>query len=322
MPGSNRKLTDRALLALLGAAALATLMCLLAPWHWFAELFSHFRVYYVAALVPLAMLWAARRRWAHALAAAVLAVPHLLQVVPYLSPYLVAPTMASEAAPAARIVAFNLYFRNLEPGRLLEYIERETPDVLVLSELTHDWAGQLAAIHERYPHRVVRPRTGSYGMGVYSRVPLADVEVSGLGAEHTANVMATLKLPGQDVDLYALHLRAPFSADRAARRNRQLDAIARRITDPAREARPVLVVGDLNLTPFSPHFDALLAATGLRDARRRHGLHFTWPAAWAPLWIPIDHCLAGGGIGVQAVRRGPDLGSDHYPLEIDVSAIG
>ncbi len=80
------------------------------------------------------------------------------------------------------------------------------------------------------------------------------------------------------------------------------------------------MIGDLNLTPFSPFFKELLERSGLADARKPLGLHVTWPTMSLPVWIPIDHCLAGTGLRIGEVRRGRDLGSDHYPLEIRVSA--
>ena len=99
-------------------------------------------------------------------------------------------------------------------------------------------------------------------------------------------------------------------------RNRQLDELARLVV--SREW--VLVIGDLNVTPFSPYFRRLLDRSGLVDARQPQGIHVTWPAYPIPLWIPIDHGLASPGLPVTDVRRGPDVGADHYPLEITIDS--
>jgi endonuclease/exonuclease/phosphatase family metal-dependent hydrolase len=54
----------------------------------------------------------------------------------------------------------------------------------------------------------------------------------------------------------------------------------------------------------------------MRDARRPYGALGTWPTWLAFGQIPIDHCIVEPGLDVAGVRRGPPVGSDHYPLEI------
>ena len=76
----------------------------------------------------------------------------------------------------------------------------------------------------------------------------------------------------------------------------------------------LIVVGDLNTSPWSPHFRDLLTATGLRNAAAGHGWIPTWPTWFWPALIPIDHVLVRGPLGVEDLERGPDVGSDHYPL--------
>ena len=114
-----------------------------------------------------------------------------------------------------------------------------------------------------------------------------------------------------------MHLLPPVNALWAAERNGQLLRIAELVHDS--EAAPV-VCGDFNMTPYSPYFRRLLASTGLQDARRRHGPGWTWPAGFAPLAVAIDHCLSGEETNVNGIEVLGDIGSDHYPLLIDITA--
>jgi endonuclease/exonuclease/phosphatase (EEP) superfamily protein YafD len=116
------------------------------------------------------------------------------------------------------------------------------------------------------------------------------------------------------VDLVALHAAPPIRA-RGAYRARQLE-IAARLASAA--AGPVVLLGDLNCTPWSPAFDRLQAAAGLRDSGRGRGLHPTWLSAMPFIGLPIDHVLVGPGIGVRGRRVGPDIGSDHRPVVADL----
>ena len=85
------------------------------------------------------------------------------------------------------------------------------------------------------------------------------------------------------------------------------------------EEDPVIVLGDLNATPWSPVFKKLLGETRLVDARRGFGLRPTWPSTFPPLWIPIDHCLVSPGIEIRDFRVGPACGSDHHALVVDMA---
>lgn len=307
---------------LLVLAGSGTLLALAGRWSWLLELFTHYRPFYLLALLLAAgLLMPAHRRLA--VLAAVLALLNLLWVAPYLSG-LGAPVPRAEAAgQPLRIIALNLWYRNDQHQRVLDYLGKRDADVLVLSELTPAWRAALAPLESGYPHRQVIPREGSQGIGVYSRLPLGAPEHSSLGFRGSNNVLADLELPGGTLALYAVHLAAPMSADKAAGRNAQLHRLAARIA--AREASDPgllgqLVIGDMNITPFSPWFRDFLAGTGLQDVARRRGLLLTWPAAFTPPLIGIDHALATPGTPVVALRAGPRVGSDHLPLELTLDA--
>jgi endonuclease/exonuclease/phosphatase (EEP) superfamily protein YafD len=95
---------------------------------------------------------------------------------------------------------------------------------------------------------------------------------------------------------------------------RQLAAIG----DRARSDPPALVMGDLNATPWSRPFAELRAHGGLCDSRAGFGVQPSFPSASAALRIPIDHLLASCSIGVRDRRIGPDVGSDHLPVILDL----
>ena len=80
---------------------------------------------------------------------------------------------------------------------------------------------------------------------------------------------------------------------------------------------PVLLLGDLNATPWSHPFKRLLQETGLIDGSRGMGYQPTWPAGVLPLLIPIDHCLHSQELRVVHKEVGPMVGSDHYPVIVD-----
>ncbi|MGB2680209.1 MAG: endonuclease/exonuclease/phosphatase family protein, partial [Candidatus Competibacter sp.] len=115
------------------------------------------------------------------------------------------------------------------------------------------------------------------------------------------------------------HPLPPMNAGLARRRNEQLASLA----EFARQTPdPLVMLGDLNITPWSPYFERLLADSGLRDGRGGHGLLPTWPVGWPMLWIPIDHVLVSDDVQIRRWQTGAVIGSDHYPVIVDFQLFG
>jgi len=112
--------------------------------------------------------------------------------------------------------------------------------------------------------------------------------------------------------LMAAHPPAPIAADWSARRHAQLAAIG---DLAATEARREIVAGDLNTTPWSHGFRQLVRLRSLRDSGVGRGVQATWNARrWVPR-IPIDDVVVSPEVRVIDRRVGPDVGSDHRPVE-------
>jgi endonuclease/exonuclease/phosphatase (EEP) superfamily protein YafD len=80
-----------------------------------------------------------------------------------------------------------------------------------------------------------------------------------------------------------------------------------------------MVLGDLNLSPWSPYFGDLLSSAGLRDSREGFGIQASWPTAVPLLRVPIDHVLYSPEVVINHRQIGPDVGSDHLPVVVDFS---
>jgi endonuclease/exonuclease/phosphatase family metal-dependent hydrolase len=152
---------------------------------------------------------------------------------------------------------------------------------------------------------------------ILSRVPWRAARAVVLSGEGGAEaVRVTLDLGGQPVEVVGAHLRWPVTPDSARARAASLAGLATLVRGLP---HPVVVVGDLNLTPHDGAFGRLLSAAGLANAAARSGLLTTWPAATGPVarrlpGLQIDHCLVSQGILTEALTVGPWVGSDHRPV--------
>ncbi len=292
--------------------AFATLCAALAPLSWTFELFSHFRAqYFFVGLLIALDLWLVRHRLL-SLAALALTAWHAVVVVPAL----LAPAEAAPAEPrrALRVLSINVFGHNDQYQRVLRYLRSERPDVLIVIEVTPPWGEALQGLRGEYAYSWVMPTGVRAGLAMFSRERPLGTRVVDLGNTGEPSMVLTVQTPDGPVAVLGTHLYWPLGPDHSRTRNTQLAGIVR----VARETRePLLVAGDLNITPFSPRFAATLRDGALRSCADDR-LVPTWPARMPFLFIQIDHCLVSSALAVRDFRSGPYLGSDHYPIVMDV----
>jgi endonuclease/exonuclease/phosphatase (EEP) superfamily protein YafD len=303
------RIADRWIVAALAALCAASAAAWLAPVGWPFELFSHFRLQLAAAtalLVPA--LWWLQRRGATALAAA-LAIVHLALAAPGL--WIPAPAPSCGGTPLV-VVTVNVEYSNHDHRRFLRWLAAHPADIVVVQEVTSEWAAALAAVPE-YPHRRILAREDPYGIAVLSRWPFEAVEPADLADDAAPSVEGVVRVHGQSISLLALHTRWPITPKLWRSRDRSL----LRAAAHARErALPTIAAGDLNLSPDSPAFARLLEEASFADTFAGRGWQPTWMAGFWPLALRIDHVLVSPAFCVEHAEVGPDVGSDHRPLVV------
>jgi endonuclease/exonuclease/phosphatase (EEP) superfamily protein YafD len=299
-------------LSLLGASLLAAT----AGGFWLGDLAVHFPVQYAGLALAAFVLFTIARAPAWAALALLLAAFHSMNAAPVLAARPApAPTARSPGDPVrVRVAAINVLHSNRQFQRVADFIHRERPDAVVLVEMNPTWRAGLAAVAREFPYRY-ETSGRRRGVSLWSRLPLTGVGVLPIGARQEPAVQAMLTKAGRSFRLFGVHASWPLAPGGAARRNEQLQLLARHARATA---GPLVVVGDLNVSPFSPHFRDLLAAGALRSAADGYGWQPTWPSFMPPAGIQIDHALVNGPVTVERFRRGPSGGSDHLPIVVDV----
>jgi len=291
-------------------ASVATILGFLGRFSWFFDLFSHFRVQYMLGLAVLGVLLLLGRRYRAAIACLALACVNLAPVLPLYSRVAARP---AQGLPVERAMLINVNTQHGDADRVRAVVSTANPDILVLEEISSRWLSELAWMTNLYPHSIVQPRDDNFGIGLFSRFPLADSEVAYVGGADVPSILATVGIAGTNLRVIATHPLPPAGRDYWRWRNEQLE----QIPDHVRSHFPVLLLGDLNVTPWNYHFRRLLARTGLRDSAQGYGVQPTWPNFHPLLRIPIDHCLHSAGIVIVDRRIGAGVSSDHYPLIVD-----
>ena len=157
-------------------------------------------------------------------------------------------------------------------------------------------------------------RSDNFGIALYSRRPITSHRVEHLDDSNVPTIVATIDLDGRSLNVVGTHPLPPMGRRRSELRDRHLQAIGNLIK---RLPPPVMVLGDLNTTSWSPHFRDLLEKCDLRDSRCGFGVQPTWPVEQWVLRIPIDHALVSEDLAVTQRYVGPDIGSDHFPIVVE-----
>ncbi len=297
-------------------SGLATLAGFLGKLWWMFELTSHFPVHQAAVSSGCALVWLFKRTWKWAAFSAACAVINLILVLSVLW-----PASAAKPAPAGtvKLLALNVHTGNAQKSRVMDYLRQADADVVLLMEVDVNWMRALESLTNLFTLVASDPRSDNFGITLMSRIPSTNAQVVYLGDADVPSITTTLLVHGQPVKLIGTHPVPPGSREYARLRNNQLEAIA---SEAGRSTLPVVVLGDLNATPWSPFFRKLLRDADLRNSAQGRGMNASWPAFLPIGRIPLDHCLISAELHVHARRVGPDVGSDHLPIEVELGFTG
>ncbi|HMP89576.1 MAG TPA: endonuclease/exonuclease/phosphatase family protein [Kiritimatiellia bacterium] len=284
---------------------------------WVLELFDHFRLHYLIGAVVLGggAWWLSRHRWA--LVCLVIALINLY-LCPSVWPSGGVALQGSGETAHVRVATINVHTSNRNHADALQMIRDESPDVLLLLEVDAFWWVGLSELLDDYRVLGVNLRSDNFGIAM-----LVKPEFTGPGRIFYPGqfglpaIQATLSSTnGATFDVIGIHPTPPASLEYRNENRRILREVAGMVKELT---HPVILLGDLNTTPWSGSFRRLLDETGLVDTARNHGYLATWPTLAAPiLRIPLDHCLVTPNIQVEKRWLGAHVGSDHLPLLVDL----
>lgn len=291
------------------------------------DVVNHFRILFtLPALLLVLLAFVAKARTAAAITLAALLV-HAFAIVPevYAGWSLRAEKSASDRL---KVVTLNMRFHYADAVRLRRFVQIEQPDILVMQEAWGKSAVAIEGLKDLLPFRADCINRRLCNLALLSRLPIGSADIvpaSGAGPAAAVPRMLSAEVdlggigrPNETATIITTHLSWPRPTRLQASQFRQL---ARKIAGSDPES--VIVAGDFNSTPWSHAMRGYDSATPLRRVTR--AVH-TWPARQRiaghvlpfPL-LPIDHVFAGSKFRAESVRRGPFLGSDHYPVIVEFS---
>ncbi len=316
-----------------GGAAIATLLGFAGSLWWVFELLAHLRPQYCLILVAALVVGGiSHRAWSF-----VWCLPLVLNLA-LIVPLFFAPAPNSDfngqtnRAPGStlRLLYANLDHDNKDTSRAIQYIESQNVDLVLLQEVTSRWLTTLESNLSRYRVVTSFPRENSTGLAMLLPIaPSQPVEIVATQIIQLPSysgqplLEATIRWGGRELVILGLSIIRPQNSHTSAFQEVEFDAAAKwSLRQQKENKREVVVIGDFNTTPWSGRFRSFLHDSDLRNSQRGFGLQPTWPAILpSPLMIAIDHCLHSKSITTINRATGPNLGSDHLPLFVELRRV-
>ena len=211
-----------------------------------------------------------------------------------------------------RLLISNVYMYNEHYRRVCDVIERSNADIVCLVEADHRWEREVRSIEEAYPYTCKCPLGNTYGMLLYSRLPLVDPKVRFLVAPDIPSMRAIVQLrSGDEITLFCVHPRPPVPGSTTYGRDAELVVVGREMR---REKRPSIVIGDLNDVAWSYTTTLFQRISHTLDPRIGRGMYNSYHADYPFLRYPLDHIFASDDFAIVELRRLAHAGSDHFPI--------
>ena len=294
--------------------ATATILGFMGQLHWIMDLFSHFRVLYLAVLIGISIPLLALH---YRRAASTLLIFALINLTVILPLYVGGQKTPAEQGHTLRAVLLNVNTQLGDPVRVSKFIKETDPDILVLEEINERWVNDLQWLVEFYPYSCIEAREDNFGICLLSKLPFEKSEVIYIGEAAVPSINAIVNTTNGPLAILATHPTPPVNTLYAKWRDAQLSQLPEYLP----QNLPTILIGDLNATPWSYQFKKLIKKSGLIDSSKGRGIFPTWPNQKLILPIPIDHFLHSKDIFVSNKKVGPDVSSDHRPLIVDFCLI-
>lgn len=294
-----------------------TLLTLTARHWWFGDLLANLRIQLAIAILLTAVIQTCLYLRKSAIVQLLLIGLHL----PWLASGLPTGSVdegSIESPPEKSLVVTtaNVYSGNRRYGDIEAELLRCDSDIVAIVELSSGLAAHLSGdFRGHYPHALIEPQDrGNFGIGVYSKFPFETSSVLNFGSESIPSVAASVVCKGKRIHVLATHTLPPMGASAFEHRNGHIRKVVEHVERHRQlePETPVVVVGDLNLTPWSPVYHDFLKSADLTSAGTGRG----WTPTWYrypvfPFGLVLDHLLMTEGLTCLSYDVSDDVGSDH-----------
>lgn len=229
-------------------------------------------------------------------------------------------TTTSDTSQDLKFFTANVLQDNTEHNKLAQQIKDLDADILLLTETDEVWQKAiLGQLPSEYQYKVEVPLPNTYGMLLYSKLPLIDPQVHFLVDDSIPSIHTKFRLKsGKLVQFYAIHPTPPMPQENPKSTDRDAEMMI--IAKKSRESKlPVIVAGDFNDVAWSPTSLLFQRVSGLLDLRVGRGFYCTFNSKKMLLRWPLDHVYVSPEFRFRSMKSAESIDSDHFPFYVVLS---
>lgn len=312
-------------LILCAIVIIATGLPLINSAEWWIRIFDFPRIQ-IAALTLLTILLATvylKFKWAFKLPLLIILTAALVYQVQFVVIYTPLYTTQAKDSNKQReensftLLVSNVLMDNENKESLLSLVEKEKPDILLITEPDQAWATALSKLDKDFPYSIKHPLENTYGIIMLSKLPLSESKVNFLVKDDIPSIFTKVTLPsGTKIDFYGVHPEPPKPGTDTYERDTELLIIGKKIKETN---NPSLVAGDLNDVGWSGTSKLFRKYSELVDPREGRGFYNSYSAFVPLLRYPLDHIFYSKEFGLVNLEKLESIGSDHFPLVIGLN---
>lgn len=216
------------------------------------------------------------------------------------------------------ILAGNVLQTNKRYQVFLSEIKRFDPDLVLAMETNKEWENGLLEIERVYPYTVKVPLENFYGMHLYSKKELENVEVKYQIEDDKPSIFFDYRIEGNlPIFFCCLHPAPPSPTENETSKERDAELM---ITGKQirHKDKPTVVCGDMNDVVWSRTTRLFKKMTGMIDPRIGRGFFSTFHANYFFLRFPLDHLFHTRDLYVGKMIRSKNFGSDHFAMYYEI----
>ena len=241
---------------------------------------------------------------------------HLYTIYPFTSFHKKEIEQTDKQDSTLRMLTCNVRMSNKQTDRLLALLNTQKPDVILLTETNQWWLDKIAVLEKQYPYTILQPQENTYGMALYSKFPLENSRVKFLVEKDIPSIHTNIKIKDEKVQFIGLHPCPP--APWTNEENKDIELI-KAAASTNYNLYPTVVTGDLNDVCWSQITQSFKAISGLKDPRVGRGFFNTYNANIPFFRYPVDHFFISDHFKLREIQKLPHVGSDHFPVLLEVN---